>query len=292
MISFELQGHRGARGVYPENTLPSFEYALDCGVVSIEVDLQLTQDHQVVIYHDGEIGSSICRSESKEGKSFLSTNPRISESPFHLIRSLIADLNPDPKRFPDQSATFSPLATKFTQDRGFHPYAIPTLKDFFDFVEVYVHKGSSVGKSEEQCSKARRLIFDLEIKHTPFGQSDPISLIEKVIADVGEHRLWSRSRVRSFDHWIVKEFRRREARMETGILIAGTSPTQVIPLLRAADAGIYCPDYRFLRRGQVEELHRANYRVIPWTVNDPNHWKILQDWGVDGITTDFPDRLK
>ena len=61
--------------------------------------------------------------------------------------------------------------------------------------------------------------------------------------------------------------------------------------VRAAEADLYCPDVNFLDEPQVRQLHEAGVRVLPWTVNDEADWERLLGWGVDGITTDYPDRL-
>jgi glycerophosphoryl diester phosphodiesterase len=97
--------------------------------------------------------------------------------------------------------------------------------------------------------------------------------------------------VRSFDHRSVRALKQAESRIDAGVLIAETAPVFPAELARSAGANVYCPDFRFLDRVQVEQAHKAGVRVIPWTVNDPADWSILLEWGVDGITTDFPDRL-
>jgi glycerophosphoryl diester phosphodiesterase len=75
------------------------------------------------------------------------------------------------------------------------------------------------------------------------------------------------------------------------VLISETAPIDPTELVRQAEAQMYCPSYQFLDREQVKRVQGAGYRVLPWTVNDPEHWERLLEWGVDGITTDFPDRL-
>ena len=62
-------------------------------------------------------------------------------------------------------------------------------------------------------------------------------------------------------------------------------------MVRQAGAQAYCPELDFLDEWQVRQIHEAGFRVVPWTVNDPEDWQKLLDWEVDGITTDFPDRL-
>src|SRR5207248_702595 len=100
-----------------------------------------------------------------------------------------------------------------------------------------------------------------------------------------------RTRVRSFDHRCVRAVRQLEPRLATAVLIAETAPVVPAQLVRQADAQIYCPDFHFLDQPQVSQLHADGVRVLPWTVNEPQDWQQLLEWGVDGITTDYPDRL-
>src|SRR5947207_11591261 len=101
--AFNLQGHRGARGLVPENTLPSFEFALDVGVSSIETDLHLSRDSVVIVSHEPAIGDP----------------PRlISQMALAELRQVRVDCNPDPARFPRQAATVTPLAGSFAAGRG------------------------------------------------------------------------------------------------------------------------------------------------------------------------------
>ena len=79
-----------------------------------------------------------------------------------------------------------------------------------------------------------------------------------------------------------------EPRLTGVVLIDGTTPVDPAALVRAADAQVYAPEYRFLDEEQVRQCHVAGIRVLPWTVNDPADWKRLISWGVDGITTDYP----
>lgn len=84
---------------------------------------------------------------------------------------------------------------------------------------------------------------------------------------------------------------RLEARLTGAVLIAATAPAAPANLVREADVHIYCPHFAFLDKEQVDQVHQAGFRVLPWTVNEPDHWERLLRWGVDGITTDFPARL-
>jgi glycerophosphoryl diester phosphodiesterase len=292
---FNLQGHRGARGLKPENTLPSFEIALDVGVTSIETDLHLTRDGVVVLVHDPQITDLVFR---PVGSSPTHTLPcPVHDLTLAELRHWRADCNPDPARFPMQDAVVTPLAASFAETNDIDPFTPPTLEEFFAFVAAYAgDPGQLAGKTDAQRCCARRLCFDLEIKCEPFRSAsiddDSSSwLEERVLAAVGQFDLWDRVCVRNFDHRCMLALKRRAPRLPTAILIGGTALVDPVTAVRAAEASMYCPDYLFLDPRQINQLHQANIAVVPWTVNAEADWQRLLAWGVDGITTDYPDRL-
>jgi glycerophosphoryl diester phosphodiesterase len=292
---FELQGHRGARGLRPENTLPSFEIALDAGVDAVETDLHLTQDVVVVVCHDPCLSGRLCsRLPSPDGTP-------ISHLTLHKLRACRADCNPDPRRFPQQRAEVTPVAGLFAGEHGFDPFGIPTLADLFAFVAAYAGQlGERAGKSAEQRARAAVLRFDLELKRVPFhpeAMGDDFDgkragrLEQGVVEAAREAGMVERTRVRSFDHRSVRALRQLEPGIEGAVLITGTAPADPAEVARRAGAAFYCPNYLFLDGEQVRLLHEGGVRVLPWTINDTMVVERLLAWGVDGMTTDFPDRL-
>jgi glycerophosphoryl diester phosphodiesterase len=287
MAKFELQGHRGARGLKPENTLPSFEIALDVGVSSIETDIHLTRDGVPVIYHDAAISARLCRRARGSTSPDPAAEPLVSSLTLAELRGYVADRSPDRKRFPKQSRTPTPSARRFARRNALRAYTPPTLEELFRFA-----------LSHGTCGD--RVLFDLELKRVPYhpeaigddfdGQA-PGLLEQRVAEAVQAAGVASRTRVRSFDHRAVRAIWLLEPRLTTAVLIAETAPADPAALARSAGADTYCPDYRFLDATQVRQCHAAGVRVLPWTVNDEADWLRLLDWGVDGITTDFPDRL-
>lgn len=298
---FDLQGHRGARGLKPENTLPAFETAIDLGVSTIETDLHLTRDGFVVIFHDDVVSEQLCRPLGGPSAVDLTSRPALSSLTLAQLRRCRADRNPDPKRFPNQDPGITPLATLFGNLQVFDPYAPPTLADLFAFADSYASDlGAKAGKTEQQRQQARRVRFDLELKRVPFDPSiinddfdgsSPGPLEQKVVEIVRGAGVLGRTTVRSFDHRSVRIMRQLEPGLSGAVLVAGTAPVDPAGLARQADALTYCPDFKFLDLPQVQLLHAAGIRVVPWTVNNPADWDRLLHWGVDGMTTDFPDRL-
>ncbi len=298
---FELSGHRGARGLRPENTLPSFEAALDAGVRSIETDVHLTRDGVPVLIHDARVTPHHFRPAQGAQVPHPTTLPPVAGLTLRQLQDYRADRNPDPRRFPDQEPVITPLASLFAESSGSEPYAVPTLGQFLAFVEAYVGEpGRTSGKSDQERARAGQVILDLELKRVPFRperigdtfDARQGGLLERQVLQVVESaRLAGRTRVRSFDHQVLVAVHGVEPGVQTAILVARTAPFAPAEMVRAAGAGVYCPDFEFLDERQVKQIHAAGYAVIPWTVNDPEDWNRLLDWGVDGITTDFPDRL-
>src|SRR5260370_38486780 len=119
--NFDLQGHRGARGLRPENTLPSFEAAFDAGVTTVETDLHLTRDGVVVLSHEAFLTGRLCRELSPEAVP-LEDRPAVRGLPLAPVRLWAADRNPDPARFPDPPPDGTPWAHLFAAGQGIHPF--------------------------------------------------------------------------------------------------------------------------------------------------------------------------
>jgi glycerophosphoryl diester phosphodiesterase len=281
---FEVQGHRGARGLRPESTLAGFECAFDLGVSSIETDVHLTRDGVLVLHHDPMIRDS-------------------AGTPLYVSQLKLADmracplLGPDPA-FPDQRAEVGTLAQQFAEARGLDPVGIATVADLLAFAAEYAECGA--GKSPAQQDRSRQTILDLELKRVPFhpeftgrpfdGRS--ASDVElRVVEEVQKAGMAERVRIRSFDHRSVRAVRALEPRLQTALLLSHTAPVRPGDLLAAASADLYCPGYLFVDAEVVDQVHTAGKRIVPWTVNEPFAWDRLVQWGVDGITTDYPDQL-
>jgi glycerophosphoryl diester phosphodiesterase len=244
------------------------------GVWSIETDVHLAQDDVPVLFHNARTSlDTLVRSQT------------LAQLRVHRVGE----------------AAPMPLAKSFAESRGIDPYGIPTLVELFEFVAAYAGpSGELIGKSTAQREKARRLIFDIELKRVPFEPDTvgdgftgtaPALLERQVLAAIRQAGVLERTRVRSFDHRSVWAIKQLEPELEIGLLIHETAPCDIASLLDASQASVYCPDYRFVDEEIVQQVHAANRRIIPYTVNEPSAWNCLIGWGVDGITTDFPDRL-
>jgi glycerophosphoryl diester phosphodiesterase len=292
---FDVQGHRGARGLKPENTLPAFETALDLGVSTLELDLHLTADGVVVVWHDAQIDKSKCglgvEAESGTpdpddlavGKDAL----MIRALTFDQLQDYQCNRNPDVERFASQDNAATTLAGD--------DFGIISLAELFEFVDEY---GRSDVKLEVQRENARRVQFNLETKRKPdepvtindgFDGETPGPFEMAILEQIEGYGLMERAVIQSFDHrslWAVASV---NDEMRLAALTSRGRPD--LADYAAAGADIWSPDYRVLTAALLEEAQSAGLLVIPWTVNERPVMEALIDMGVDGLISDRPDVL-
>lgn len=290
--SFDLQGHRGARGLAPENTLAAFETALTIGVTTLELDLAMTKDSVLVISHDRSLNPDHTRGPDGQ---FLS-----AEGP--AIRSLtLAEVQRyDVGRLKPGSA----YAASLPEQRPADGARIPALIELFDLVK-------RLG--------ADHVRFNIETKITPTSGAetpDPeafAAAFAKVVRDAG---LTARVSIQSFDWRTLMAMKRIAPEIERVCLTAealnfdtikrgepGPSPwtagfdvddvTGSVPrLVQAAGCQVWSPLYRNAKPDDIAAAKSLGLKTIPWTVNERADMARLIALGVDGIITDYPDRLR
>jgi glycerophosphoryl diester phosphodiesterase len=287
---FDLEGHRGARGLAPENTLAAFRRALDVGVATIETDVVLTRDDVPVISHNPELNPDIVR----DGADWLAhAGPPIrSLSAAELRRYDIGRLNPA-----------SRYARDFPEQRPADGERFPTLAELVQLVKA----------------APRPVRLNVETKLTPDDAGDapdPAAFARVVIDVLKDAQILDRVTIQSFDWRTLVEVRKLDPRIRTSCLtIESTSMNTMTPaadgasrwhaglslakeggsvpaLVKAAGCSTWSMFWRNLTPALVAEAHARGLAVLPWTVNDPAEMQRLIDAGVDGIITDYPDRLR
>ncbi len=288
---FDLQAHRGGRGLAPENTLTAFAIAMDIGVTTLELDVGITQDGVVVISHDRHLNPDIIRDAN--GVHLAEKGP--------LIRSLtFAEL----QRFDvGRSKLGSLYASTFAQQKAVDGERIPALKALFDLAEK---RG------------ARDLRFNIETKISPNAASDtlpPGPFVRSLIAEIRKAGLTGRATIQSFD-WRTLQIAQREApeivtvylssQQGTGDTVQlgkpGASPWlagfdvddyagSVARAVKAAGGTVWSPNFKDITEPLVRDAKALGLQVVPWTVNDEADLARLLDWKVDGLITDYPDKL-
>jgi glycerophosphoryl diester phosphodiesterase len=288
--AFDLQGHRGARGLAPENTLAAFAKALEIGVTTLETDLAVTRDGVVVVSHDPDLNPALVRDG---GRWLPGRGPPIrSLTLTELTRYDVGRVDPASRygqQWPEQVARDGER--------------IPTLADVFALVE--------------RLEKPVR--FNLETKLTPTSGDaapDAQTFARLVLDAVRKAGATARTTIQSFDWRTLLAAKRIEPTVVTACLTSeggsfdtvrldatGRSPWHAgiapadhdgsLPrMARAAGCAVWSPNHASVTRERVDEARALGLRVLPWTVNEPADMARLIDMGVDGLITDYPDRAR
>jgi glycerophosphoryl diester phosphodiesterase len=266
---FDKEGHRGCRGLMPENTIPGFKKAIDIGVNTLEMDVVITKDKQVILSHEPFFNHEIT---TKPDGSFVEENEEktlnIFEMTYEETQKFDVGLKPHP-RFPKQ------------QKMAAHK---PKLAAVIDSAEAYA-KAKSVAP----------LQYNIETKTNP--QTDgtyhpkPEEFVELLVAVIKEKGIEDRVIIQSFDIRTLQYLHSKYPAIKTAYLFEPPSDKSLTDRLK--DLGftptIYSPDFNTLTPEVVKECKAAGIKVIPWTVNEAEKIKELKQMGVDGIISDYPD---
>ena len=271
---FSLQGHRGARALFPENTLGGFQAAIAMGIRTIELDVGVTRDGAVVVHHDPALNPSTTRDRS--GAWLRRAGPLLRELTLRELGEFnVGRLRPG-----------SSLARRFPQQAAQDGAGIPTL--------------------DQALALDGDTAWNIEIKAMPNHPEwtvAPEEMVERVLHIAGAAGALDRITIQSFDWRAPRHARRIRPSIARGWLttastLAGalwtgraTASTDDAPDAIAAEGGgTWTPLHANLTRARLNRAHGLGLVVIPWTVNDPADMRRLIGWGVDGLITDWPDR--
>jgi glycerophosphoryl diester phosphodiesterase len=291
-MAFDLQGHRGARGLAPENTLEAFSIALEIGVTTLELDLAMTRDGVLVISHDSTLNPDHAR--GPDGKFLEAQGPAIRSLTLAEVKRYdVGRLKPG-----------TSYAASFPEQRGIDGARIPALAELFDLA---------------QRRGAAHVRFNIETKLTPTSGADtpdPETFAAALATTVREAGLAARTSVQSFDWRTLVAMRRIAPEIERVCLTIdggggdtlqrgrpGASPWtagfdideyggSTPRLIAAAGCAVWSPRFRDLTPAALAESRSIGLKVIPWTVNEPADMARLIGLGVDGIISDYPNRLR
>jgi len=261
----DVQGHRGARGHLPENTLPAFAKALELGVTTLELDCGVTQDGAVVIHHDRRLNPDTAR--GPDGKWVQAPAPAIHSLAYEELRHYdVGRIRPGSeyaKRFPAQTAVDGAR--------------IPRLDQLF----ALVHKNRNA-----------TVRFNIETKISADAPQDtlpPEPFAAALIAEIRKAGVAPRTTVQSFDWRTLKVVEREAPEIATVYLTEAkdSDPARV----HAAGGRIWSPDFRALSENTIAQAKAMKIKIITWTVNQPADIARMIDWQVDGIISDYPDRV-
>ena len=286
--AIDLQGHRGARGLAPENTLPAFAAALALGVTTLELDTAITKDGVVVISHDPFLNPNIVR---KDGAWLVTKGPAIHSMTFAELQQFeLGRINPA-----------SSYARTFPEQKPVDGTRFARLSDLFALVK---RSGNATVR------------FNIETKVTPAEPDEtlaPEPFAQRLIDVIRSEGMAARVTIQSFDWRALKYVYETAADIPTVCLTAQqkfldniaagnpegspwTAGIQVrdhggsVPrMARAANCKVWSPYFGDVTAKQVKEAQGLGLKVTVWTVNDPQQMNTMLDFGVDGIITDRPD---
>lgn len=286
--AFDLQGHRGARGLAPENTIAGFATTLGIGVTTLELDTAITRDGVVVVSHDPALNPMITR--GPEGQFLRERGPRIRDLTFdELQRYDVGRLQPGTR-----------YAASYPDQQPVDGARIPKLAEVFALVK-------------KSGNAAVRLSVETKIDpRNPENTLPPEDFARRVIAEIRAAGMAARSTVQSFD-WRTLQVVQREA-PEIGTVyltarqrwldnVAGDpSPWtagfrlaehgSVPKMVHAAGGRIWSSYFGDMDAAQVQEAKALGLTVLAWTVNAPADIARIMDLGVDGIISDRPDLVR
>jgi glycerophosphoryl diester phosphodiesterase len=290
--AFDIQGHRGARGLAPENTIEAFSTALSIGVTTLELDVGMTKDGVLVVHHDEWLNPDITR--GPEGAFLSQRGPAIYSITLEELKRY------DVGRLKPRTAYADSLPEQRPRDGA----RIPTLAEVFELV---------------RRTGAKHIRFNIETKLTPTSGSDvpdPELFARAVAAAVRDAGLTERVSVQSFDWRTLVVLRRVEPGINRVCLTSerpdqdtiGRGKPEASPwtagldihefsgsvprLVAAAECSVWSPAFEDLTSERVAEANSLGISVIPWVVNEPDQMDRLLGMGVAGIITDYPNRLR
>lgn len=272
---FEIQGHRGSRGLMPENTIPAFKRAIDEGVHTLELDVVISKDHKVVVSHDpffnpdistGPGGQAI--TESTQGNLFLIN--------YKQIKKYDVGLRGNPNFLEQEKIKVSK----------------PLLSQMLKEVEAYAKKKG-----------VAPLLYNIELKslEEEYNISQPAV---DIFSDLAHNVIFKilpaeRVTIQSFDFNILQHWRKK---IDQGIYFEANLSALIEPMdnndvdFNIEKLGfrpdIWSPYFLQLDEKRVAELHKMGIKVIPWTVNEVKDMKAVKEMGCDGLITDYPNRAK
>lgn len=263
----EIQGHRGARAIYPENSLPAFEYAQRLGVDVLELDLAVSKDRKLVVSHEPWLSATICMDTTGQ---IINRNQEREWNLYEMTYEEISQAN----------CGIKPHAAFPRQEK------INTIKPLLSAViEQTIAISNEIG--------AELPSFNIEIKSLPEGDDifhpNPTVFSDLVYELIEQSDIaWDKVTIQSFDFRVLKYWNQKYPEVRLVALIENKKSVEE----NLADLGfrpyVYSPYFKLLNKSTVEYLQEGGMKVIPWTVNDEADLQRMMKMGVDGIISDDP----
>lgn len=265
---FDLQGHRGARGLLPENTVPSFLKAVEIGADTVEMDLVVTGDSMLIVSHEPWFNHKI---STKPGGEPVTESEAMDLNIYEMTyeETQLYDVgkrgNPD---FPDQK----PMEV-----------AKPLLIDAVQAIENFVAENNSEPVYYNIETKSKPEYYNLMVP-------EPEVFARLLYNELTELGIIDRAIVQSFDVNTLIEMRKIDPDVTLALLVDNRNGPEANLQKLGFTPGIYSPYYRLVNQTLIETGAELGMKIIPWTINEVPEMKRLLEMGVDGIITDYPDR--
>ncbi|MBK7560190.1 MAG: glycerophosphodiester phosphodiesterase [Chitinophagaceae bacterium] len=268
-VVFDKQGHRGCRGLMPENTIPAMLRALDLGVTTLEMDVVITKDKKVILSHEPWFGREIT---TKPDGTFMGEREErkfnIYWMTYEQTKTFDVGIKPHP-RFPQQQKM---NVTK------------PLLADVIDSV-----------RKDMMTRKRPFPYYNIETKtNLEFDgvfHPKPDEFVELLMAVIKEKQLEDHVIIQSFDFRTLQYLHQHYPEIKTAMLIEDFDKRTLDEQIKALGfiPTIYSPAWQLVDEKLLKSCHQQKIKVIPWTVNDKAKIDELKKMGADGVITDYPN---
>ena len=266
----DIQGHRGGRGLMPENTILAMRRALALGVTTLEMDAAISQDKQVVLSHDPYMNADfVYRPDGQPLTKEQGKALRLYSLPYAEIRRYDVGSHGNPK---------------FERQQKLRTYK-PLLAEVIDSAEAYAKRTHRPAP-----------YYNIETKTTAAGDDlnhpTPDEFVRLLLAVIAQKGVQSRVIIQSFDPRTLEVVHRTQPQLRTALLVENQDGLENNLRRLSFVPSIYSPHYKLVTAQLVQACHQQLMQVIPWTVNTPAEAASLQQQQVDGLITDYPDLLK
>jgi glycerophosphoryl diester phosphodiesterase len=267
---FDKEGHRGCRGLMPENTIPAMIRALELGVTTLEMDIAITADKQVLISHDPFFNSEIT---TKPDGGFIEEKDERNYRIYGMTYRQTLQYDVGLKFYPD-----------FPRQKKI-PVHKPLLADLVDSVRIYAAKNNKPFP-----------YLNIETKTRPetdgIFHPGPVEFVDLLMAVIRDKKIEDKVIIQSFDIRTLQYLHRKYPAIMTSLLVEKQDDNLHRQFKRLGFIPtVYSPAYKLVNTKLINQCHRQHVRVVPWTVDERAEIEKLIRIGVDGIITDYPDLL-
>ncbi|HXH69302.1 MAG TPA: glycerophosphodiester phosphodiesterase family protein [Pyrinomonadaceae bacterium] len=266
--TFDIQGHRGARGLMPENTIPAFLKALELGVNTLELDVVVSKDNQLVVSHEPWFASEITLDKN------ASPIPPEKQKEYNLFKVNYSEI----KLFDVGSLGNE----RFPEQRKIKTYK-PLLRDVFTETQKYIRKNG-----------LKPTIYNIETKSTALGDNiyhPPPAVFAKLLyGEIVKNKMQKRVMIQSFDVRTLQEFKKFPIKLPLVLLVENKAGIKKNIEKLGFQPDIYSPHFSLVDEEIVKYCRQKGIKIIPWTVNEISDLERMKKFNLDGIITDYPNR--